>query len=58
MKLLDVHEDAPIQVRRKAVQKNTHIVDWYFCRRMEQAIIHLIKMLYKLLRTLIVMNFN
>ena len=58
MKLLDVPEDAPIHTRRKAVQKNPHIVGWYFCRRMEKAVTHLIKNALQTAWISIVMNFK
>ena len=43
MRLLDVPDNAIIQIRREAVRKKPHIVDWYFCQRIEQATTHLLQ---------------
>ena len=43
MQLLDVPEGAPPAVKRAAVQKNPHIVDFFFCRRVEKAVSFLLK---------------
>jgi hypothetical protein len=43
MNLLDVPADASPHVKRLAVQKNPHIVDFYFCRRVERAVKHLFR---------------
>ena len=43
MKLLDITENATVPVRRAAVRKNPHIVDYYFCRRIEKATKHLLR---------------
>ena len=37
MELLDVPENAPIEVRRDAVRRNPHIVDNFFCCRIKEA---------------------
>ena len=41
MKLLDVPEHASHEVKCQAVQKYPHIVDFFFCRIVERAAIHL-----------------
>ena len=38
MRLLNVADDAPIAVRKKAVMENPHVVSFYFCRRVERAV--------------------
>ena len=43
MKLLDVPEHASPEVKRQAVRRNPHIVDFYFCRRVERAAKHLFR---------------
>jgi len=38
MAILGVPEDAGIAVRRKVVNQNPHVVNFYFCRRIEKAV--------------------
>ena len=43
MKLLDVPQGSNIQTRCQAVRNNPHIVDYFFCRRVERAVEHLFR---------------
>ena len=43
MKLLDVPEHSPPEVKRQAFQKHPHIVEFFFCIRVEGAAIDLFR---------------
>ncbi len=38
MVILGVPENASVAVRREAVNQNPHVVNFYFCRRIEKAV--------------------
>ena len=43
MKLLDVSEHASPELKRQYAQKYPHIVEFFFCRRVERAVNHLFR---------------
>ena len=43
MKLLDVPEHSSPEVKCQAVWKNPHILEFFFCRRVERAAIYLFR---------------